>query len=364
MDRAPFRPSFGNRPDRLVGRDSEAAGSLKGLDGPVGHPGRATICLGRRGMGKTALLLEFAELARRRGFVAAKASASPALLAELLEGLARDGARWLPKGRKLTGGSAGALGFSVGLEFDAQEAGPATFRGRLTDISQALDKAGQGLVLLVDEVTANSPQVAELGAAYQELVGEGRNVAIAMAGLPGAVSAVLNDKVLTFLNRAAKFQLSEVPVADVMVHYSQTLKSLGKTIAEADLARAAEATRGYPYLLQLVGYYLLEYVGEDPAVGGAAVDLAIATARKALGDSVFKPALHPLSALDRRFLEAMACDQGPSRMAVLAGRLGVSAASAQQTRARLIAAGVIAAAGRGQVAPALPYLAERLRGEL
>ena len=33
-----------------------------------------------------------------------------------------------------------------------------------------------------------------LTTAYQHLVGEGRNVAIAMAGLPHAVSSVLNDE--------------------------------------------------------------------------------------------------------------------------------------------------------------------------
>jgi hypothetical protein len=334
---------------------------MAGLDGPPGHPGRAVICLGQRGMGKTALLLEFAELARRRGFVAAKASASPALLVELAERLARDGAKWLPKGRKLAGGSVGALGFSLGVTVSAGEAPFPSFRSRLTAISEALDKSGHGMLLLVDEVTANSPQVAELATAYQELVGEGRNVAIAMAGLPGAVSGVLNDKVLTFLHRAARVRLGALPVADVMVHYSRTLAALGKSIAPADLALAAEATRGYPYLLQLVGYYLLEYAGDNATVTPEAAELAASTARRALDDAVFKAALHPLSARDRQFLEAMAPDSGPSLVSQVAERLAVSRASAQQTRARLIAAGVIEAAGKGEVAYTLPYLDEYLR---
>jgi hypothetical protein len=220
------------------------------------------------------------------------------------------------------------------------------------------------VLLLVDEVTANSAQIAELAAAYQELVGEGRNIAIAVAGLPGAISAVLNDKALTFLHRANKINLGTLPVPDVMVHYSRTLKELGKTIASADLERAAEATGGYPYLLQLVGYYLLEYTGDDAVVSADTVDLALATARRALDDSVFKPALHPLSDRDREFLVAMVADSGPSTIRAVAERLGVSAPSAQQTRARLVAAGLITPVGKGRVIPAVPYLAEHLRGEI
>ena len=42
------------------------------------------------------------------------------------------------------------------------------------------------------------PDIRRLVIAYQELVGEGLDVALVMAGLPGAVSATLNDHVLTF----------------------------------------------------------------------------------------------------------------------------------------------------------------------
>ncbi|MDR0416928.1 MAG: ATP-binding protein, partial [Propionibacteriaceae bacterium] len=62
---SPFAPSFGNRPHQLVGRSREVADLVQGLEGPPGHPNRAMVCLGQRGMGKTALLLEFAALAEQ-----------------------------------------------------------------------------------------------------------------------------------------------------------------------------------------------------------------------------------------------------------------------------------------------------------
>ena len=61
-----FHPSFGSRPDRIVGRDEVIAQFLAGLDKDPGHRDRATLILGQRGMGKTALLLQLADEARAK----------------------------------------------------------------------------------------------------------------------------------------------------------------------------------------------------------------------------------------------------------------------------------------------------------
>ena len=58
---------------------------------------------------------------------------------------------------------------------------------------------------------------------YQHLVGEGLNIAVAMAGLPNAISSVLNDKILTFLNRACKVDLNPLQIADVNACYAKAL---------------------------------------------------------------------------------------------------------------------------------------------
>ncbi|MDR2372555.1 MAG: AAA family ATPase [Bifidobacteriaceae bacterium] len=360
----PFLPAFGNRPERLVGRSQEVGDFLTGLAAPPGHRDRATLCLGQRGMGKTALLLEFAEQAERHGFVTAKATASPQLLSELVEGVQAGGAKFVQRGRRVSGASLGVLGFSAGLTFSAEVQERASFRARLSLLCDALAEQGKGVLLLVDEVTSASDQIRQLAACYQELVGEGRNVAIAMAGLPNAVSNVLNDTVLTFLNRARKARLAPLAIPDVAVHYARTFAALGKSLASRELERAADSTLGYPYLLQLVGYYLVQLVGTDHSVTADTVDAAVSLSRRALEDSVFAPSLAPLSRRDRAFLEAMALDTGPSAISQIAQRMGVSPDSAQQTRRRLIAAGVIAPAGTGQVAYSLPYLGEFVRGEL
>ncbi|MBP5299746.1 MAG: ATP-binding protein, partial [Lachnospiraceae bacterium] len=70
-----FQPSFGNRPSRIVGRDSELSSVIAGLREPPGARERCILILGQRGMGKTAMLLEIAERAVSEGFIVARVTA-------------------------------------------------------------------------------------------------------------------------------------------------------------------------------------------------------------------------------------------------------------------------------------------------
>lgn len=356
-----FLPSFGNRPVELVGRDAEVSEFMEALAGPVGHPNRATLYIGQRGMGKTALLMELAERASSAEFVVARVIAGERMLDEILELIQIGGAKHVPAGKKLKGFTVGALGFSLGLTFSDEVRRDYGFRVKLSLLCDVLADAHRGVLILVDEVTPTSPQMRELAAAFQQLRGEGKNIAMALAGLPAAVSSVLNDDVLTFLNRAHKVQLGPVPLNDVAVFYAQTFTRLGKEIAAEVLQRAAEATLGYPYLLQLVGFHIMRVLGDGGAITENVVDLAAGNARRAMADTVYLPALRGLSRRDRQFLEAMAVDDGPSRTDDIRQRTGMSKANVQQYRGRLIGAGLIAPVGRGEVEFVLPYLGEYLR---
>jgi len=61
-----FQPTFGNRPERYIGRDDVIERFISGLREPVGSRNRCTLFLGQRGMGKTALLLELSDRAKER----------------------------------------------------------------------------------------------------------------------------------------------------------------------------------------------------------------------------------------------------------------------------------------------------------
>ena len=70
-----FSPSFGNRPSYLVGRGSVTSTFISGLEQEPGNRDRAMLMLGQRGSGKTVLLWELADRARKLGFVVATPTA-------------------------------------------------------------------------------------------------------------------------------------------------------------------------------------------------------------------------------------------------------------------------------------------------
>jgi len=364
MKKNVFIPTFGNRPQPLVGRDEILAEFMEGLSHPEGHPNRATIFMGQRGTGKTAMLLEIAAQAVDAGYVTAFVTASEHMLEDILQLIQANGKKYVKEKKRVQGINAGALGFSVGLSFTEEVKKDYGFRLKLTMLTDELAKYNKGVLILVDEVQSSTPQLRELAVNYQHLVGEEKNIAIAMAGLPGSVSSVLHDDILTFLNRARKIWLGPLPLNDVSLFYSNCFTQEEKIIEADTLDYSVKATLGYPYLMQLIGFYILKYADGLKTIDMQMAETSVFNAKRDLIDSVHKTCLKPLSDKDREFLMAMAGDKESSRIGDIQSRMGVTAAYIQQYRMRLIDAGIIQSDQRGRVEFAVPYLGEYLRGEL
>jgi predicted transcriptional regulator len=315
-------------------------------------------------MGKTALLLAFAESAESRGFLVARTTAGDEMLEDIIGAIQRKGTRYLGEKPSVKSVSAGAFGFSLGLTFSDEVQKNFSFLNKMAMLCDALEKYDKGIVILVDEIQASTPSMRILTTTYQHLVGEGKNVAIAMAGLPHAISSVLNDEVLTFLNRARKNRLEPLLFSAISVYYSSVFNDLGKYISPENLERAVLATRGYPYLLQLIGYYLLEYSESFKEVANEQIDQALTSAKRDLIEDIYTPVLKPLSARDRQFLQAMSKDRKSSKVTDIEKRMKTTRGNVQAYRKRLIDAGVIASERRGELELTIPYLGEYLRGEL
>lgn len=358
-----FAPSFGNRPSMLVGRNELIDRIVEGLGSAPGSRERAVLLLGQRGSGKTVLLWELADRMRKAGFVIASPTiVSEDLLPRIVEKLADD-ADFSPK-RQVSGGSVGALGFSAGLQFQQTPGGGKSQQQQITELCRELTRKGKGVLLLIDELQANSAELKQLVITYQELVGEGLNVALVMAGLPGAVSATLNDKVLTFLNRAPKITLDPLAFGDIDAFYRQSFEQLGLAVAPDLRRKATESTAGSPYMLQLVGHNVARYAPPGGKINESCLADALATSQIDFENDVCRTTLAALSEKDVEFLSALAQDGEEAAMADIAERMAVTADYAQKYRKRLIDSGTIEAAGRGRVRMAVPYLADHLRKEL
>ena len=355
-----FQPTFGNRPEQYIGRDCVIEQFVAGLKEPIGSRNRCALFLGQRGMGKTALLLELSDRAQKEGYVVARVTAHEGMPKAIIEQFQLNGSKYFDdEKRKLTGVTAGVLGFSFGLTFSEAAERQFGFRSKMSLLCDKLAEKGMGALILIDEVRT-SEAMREVASAYQELVGDRKNVAMAMAGLPYAVSNLLNDSVLTFLNRANKVELRLISTNLIRAYYEKAFKSIGIEISDEILDRAAQATRGFPYLMQLIGYYVIQYTSEHGVVTDAIMDKVEKAAMGDMEDNVFKPILNPLSDNDRIFLKALARCGGTVTTANLQTMLGEKGPAIQPYRKRLIEAGVIEAPRRGELVFAVPYLSEYL----
>jgi hypothetical protein len=357
--RNPFKPTAGARPPLLVGRSDALDSFREGLEDGPGSPGLLTIFTGPRGIGKTVMLTEAESLARAEGWVIVSETATKGLMTRLGETIRShlDELSDAPPSRRVTAVSAAGFGVTTQLPPERQ----IDWRDRATALLRLLDGNGTGLLITVDEIHAvDRGDLTELAAVVQHLIREELPIGLLMAGIPKAVSDLLNEDVSTFLRRADRIDLQDVPISDVRDALARTFAETGVGITDIQLDTAAAATDGYPFLIQLVGYHVWRRA-VDGAVSDEALAAGIDAARQRLGATVLQAALADLSQVDRAFLLKMAEDEGASRLADIADRLGENTKYAGVYRRRLLDAGVVVEAGRGLLDFAVPHLRQYLR---
>lgn len=359
MQSNPFTPTFGTSPSLPVGREEIVADFTRSLRQGPGAPSRAMLIVGTRGVGKTVLLNELEDAAQREGWNVLSETALPGLVSrltdELLPGLLRE-LDPHPVTRKITGLNAPAGLGGIRSEVEHKHEPKRGLRSELTSTTTLVK---HGLLITVDEAgRATVDELAELMAVIQHLFRERRNVAIAVAGLPEEVAKLLDHPGITFLRRADRRILAAVRRADVERGLNEPVREVGGSWSHEALKAAVEATHGYPFLIQLIGYHAWE-----SAPDGCIPDAtdAILRAHQELGTLVLDPVLSRCTALERDFLEAMAVDSGDSKLADLIDRLDKSPDTVSQYRRRLLDRHIVVSPAHGMLRFAIPGMREYLR---
>ncbi|MEW1808387.1 ATP-binding protein [Pseudarthrobacter sp. NPDC080039] len=220
-----------------------------------------------------------------------------------------------------------------------------------------------GLLFTVDEIhSADRTELSQLAADVQHFIRDGLPIGLIFAGLPAAVSDLLNEGVATFLRRAERIDLHAAAVNEVQRSYEDTFRQAGIRIPNDQIRRAAEATGGHPFLIQLIGYQLWRQAEiNDLTLEAENVTQAIAAARRRYEMTVIEAALTTASAKDKDFLRAVAEDDGAVAAGDIGKRLNAKSNVVANYRARLIAAGLIEAPAYGKVDFAIPGPREYLR---
>lgn len=357
----PFRPSAGATPPEILGRAGVLDEFEYGLRLGSGAPGLLTIFTGARGIGKTVMLGAAHDLAREQGWAVISETATEGFMGRIGESMRRlaEELGLGPQSRRITAIAAAGFGITTQLPPERQVA----WRTLGEDLLKLLDERGTGLVITVDEIhAADRNELAQLAASVQHFIQDRLPIGLVFAGLPAAVSDLLNEGVATFLRRADKIDLHAAAVREVEESFASTFTEARFSIDTELVGRAAEATRGYPFLIQLVGYFLWrEAELNNGVLTEAAVNRAIDAAHRRNARTVIEAALAAASPKDLDFLHAMAEDDGPSTAADIGRRIASRTNVVANYRARLLAAGLIEAAGHGKVDFAIPGLREHLR---
>jgi len=356
--RNPFNPSFGVRPEQFLGRDDIIDSFVDAITNK-NSLWRSTLLIGVRGSGKTAILSQMqARVMDKDTFVV---SVSPEaefldnILGQLYKQMTNSKLKGLPRIKSIS------LNYGVSVSLDAKDDVKdftKTFRYQITDMLDIVKKSGRNVVFLIDESQKHNEELRTFIGTYQHLIREDYPICLMMAGLPEVVSEILNDDVLTFFRRANQVLLRNVGISLIKQEYKNVFVSFKEYIPESLLEAAAESTYGYPYLIQLIGYYLWENTKNN--YRGDLLTQALVEAKDRLFQNVHQLVYDKLSPRDKEFLFAMAEDVGHSLNKDILVRLGKDKSYISMYRARLISRGVVLSTGRGTIGYAYPYMREFL----
>jgi AAA+ ATPase superfamily predicted ATPase len=348
-----FNPRFGLRPDLFLGRKLELKKIFDAQKTP-NSPYRTTFVTGLRGSGKTSLLSDIALDFEKNGEIVVSVSETDDMLAAIIDQLV------LKSGdskNSISGITAAALGFSFGITL-SDKAQTHSFRGSLGKILASLKKQGKSPIILIDEASGTTDGMREFASTYQLLAREGLDMLVVMAGLPSAVSEVLSSKVLTFLYRAGRIKLEPLPMDEVVDSYLRIFTEKDQSIDYSLVKELSSKTYGFPYLYQLIGYYVMELSNEK--IDANIATIAIERAKELFFENVLDILMRDTTERERDFLFAMLKDREASKFGDISDRMHVSKGYAVKYRQRLLDAMLVESAGYGKLRYAPPMFAQYL----
>ena len=362
----PFAPTFGTAPPLLTGRDDILTGIADAWTTGPTHPAYTALLLGRRGTGKTVVLEALRALGHGRGWLSiSEAAATTGLLNRLAHKAAENLNLCAGDLHADIDKDLAAAGIALGSGYDPN----ADLSRRLPNVLRALtvhlQSGGTGLVITIDELHAgDTDELRMLGIVVQDITRIARlPMAFVGAGLPILEDTLLADTSVTFLQRCARYEVGSLDPPAAWTALAEPVRQLGGQMAPEAVEHAVAVSQGYPFMIQLVGFHAWR-TASDPTVAVTLQDVEVGAeaARSQMGQLVIAPMWRDLSDGSRRFLAAMALDDGVSRTADIAARLEVSSEYVGVYRRRLMKSGMVVAAGHGRLDFAIGAARQWIRG--
>lgn len=331
----PYTLTFGKEPTQLIAR---AAQSQQVIDAFLGEPSTQQVYMvtGIRGSGKTVFMTETArKITSQKDWISVELNPERDLLTSLAAKLSSEN----ELARLFQSAEINLSFFGFGLE--VKGAAPITeIETALQKMLLSLKKKGKRLLISVDEVT-NTPQMRAFAAAFQIFLRQDLPVYLLMTGLYENVSALQDEKSLTFLYRAPKIHLGPLNIGTIAEDYQAVLG-----LDEQEGMALAKLTKGYSFAFQVLGYFAWENA-DDARV-------AQQLARQYLDEYAYDKVWSELSRKDREVLHGIAQVKS-GRIGEIRELLGLSTNEFNPYRQRLIRKGIISGEERGYVRLLLPF---------
>lgn len=248
----PYTLTFGKEPTQLIARATQ---SQQVIDSFLSEPSAQQVYMvtGIRGSGKTVFMTEIArKIAKQKDWISVELNPERDMLISLAAKLSSEN----ELARIFRSAEINLSFFGFGLE--VKGAAPITeIETALEKMLLSLKKKRKHLLISIDEVT-NTPQMREFAAAFQIFLRQDLPVYLLMTGLYKNISALQNEKSLTFLYRAPKIHLGPLNIGTISEDY-QSVLGLDD---EKGLA-LAKLTKGYSFAFQVLGYFTWEHP-DDP----------------------------------------------------------------------------------------------------
>ena len=351
----PFTPTFGIVPMVLAGRKELLSQMHNAFERGIGDPNLSSILIGPRGTGKTALLSCIGSEARKCGWLCVDTVAMEGMLEDIVQQSLRAAEEFLsPKPeKKISGVSVAGV---LSLSWIQQVKEESNWRMKMSSILEELKNRDIGLLITVDEVRVDVPEMIQLASFYQLFIRENAKISLVLAGLPGQVHQMLTHKEVSFLRRARQHVLDKISDREIREAFKKTVESEDKIITSDALDMAVKASGGFAYMMQLVGYFIWEESGDKEVITEAFAAKGIDLARVDFQNGVLDSTWRELSKGDRAFLAAMLSDSRYSTLTDIAKRMGKTTGYASTYKSRLLLAGVIEEQPGETFAYAIPAL--------
>ena len=332
-----------------------------------GSESRAIFITGTRGSGKTALVEQLSQKAERAGWRSIDLGPDHTATA-LTRALVRADSTTKTIAPQMSvsvmgiGGGVGGISTSKTITYSADDL--------QVLLVEACTHEKHGLFVSIDEAQkVPLDDLSLICGAFQMASRKGGDVILVMAGLPYAYDSVIHHEGCTFMRRAVHERLVLLTRDVARQAFVEAFERIDGLDADSDCIDLLVAqSLGHPYMVQLLGYYLVTLLNDDGAGYGYVAtrkdaERTTPLALTAYESRALRPLVDELTASERAYLVAMTAVMEGNHVAStadVARALHKKGSQLSRTRDSLLRNGIVIALERGKIRFNVAYLRDYL----